>query len=213
MDHAGASTYRREVLPALSVSRNPSVPRSVVPPLSQVPQHRGDSPRTDDAAQPRAPPGLSGGVATPPDGSPPRGIREPSSSSPTSRSVGGAPALARTMSTRAGPANSFPGPQVVPKNPSAEVTVPPPSIPPVSSAPPPVVVIPASPPRRDTRTPSPQNATHSGIPSGAMQTPSPTQSSPTSAPSKRNVRWNDNLVCPSPILPEHRRRGWFNRRG
>ncbi|KAF7300272.1 hypothetical protein MKEN_01351300 [Mycena kentingensis (nom. inval.)] len=32
------------------------------------------------------------------------------------------------------------------------------------------------------------------------------------APS-RNVRWNDNLVCPSPIFPSQRRKGWFNRRG
>ncbi|KAK0206399.1 hypothetical protein DFS33DRAFT_586730 [Desarmillaria ectypa] len=29
----------------------------------------------------------------------------------------------------------------------------------------------------------------------------------------RSVRWNQNLICPSPIWPEHRRKGWFNRRG
>ncbi|KAG5652678.1 hypothetical protein H0H81_004115 [Sphagnurus paluster] len=29
----------------------------------------------------------------------------------------------------------------------------------------------------------------------------------------RTVRWNDNLVCPSPIFPHQRRKGWFNRRG
>lgn len=28
----------------------------------------------------------------------------------------------------------------------------------------------------------------------------------------RCVRWNENLVCPSPVFP-NRRRGWFNRRG
>lgn len=35
----------------------------------------------------------------------------------------------------------------------------------------------------------------------------------TSAPLLRSVRWNDNLVCPSPIPSSHRRKGWFNRRG
>lgn len=29
----------------------------------------------------------------------------------------------------------------------------------------------------------------------------------------RSVRWNENLVCPSPIWPSQRRKGWFNRRG
>lgn len=29
----------------------------------------------------------------------------------------------------------------------------------------------------------------------------------------RNVRWNENLVCPSPIFASQRRKGWFNRRG
>ncbi|KAK0468202.1 uncharacterized protein EV420DRAFT_451725 [Desarmillaria tabescens] len=29
----------------------------------------------------------------------------------------------------------------------------------------------------------------------------------------RSVRWNQNLICPSPIWPEQRRKGWFNRRG
>ncbi|KAF9008324.1 hypothetical protein BDQ17DRAFT_1188697, partial [Cyathus striatus] len=30
--------------------------------------------------------------------------------------------------------------------------------------------------------------------------------------SPRNVRWNDNLICPSPV-PCSRRKGWYNRRG
>ncbi|TFK39323.1 hypothetical protein BDQ12DRAFT_77161 [Crucibulum laeve] len=34
-----------------------------------------------------------------------------------------------------------------------------------------------------------------------------------SAPLTRNVRWNDNLICPSPIFASQRRKGWFNRRG
>jgi hypothetical protein len=33
------------------------------------------------------------------------------------------------------------------------------------------------------------------------------------APPSRCVRWNDNLICPSPILACQRRKGWFNRRG
>ena len=212
VDRAATSTYRREVPSAPAVSRNPSVPRPVAPPSSQRPQHRDGSPRMDDA-QPSAPPGLSGGVVTPPDGSPPRGLPEPSSSSPTSRSVGGAPALARTMSTRAGPASSFPGPQPLLKTSNAEPF--PPSMSAVPPAPAPVASISASPPRREARTPSPQNASQVGGAPGAMQTPSPIQTngSPTSAAPKRNVRWNDTLVCPSPILPENRRKGWFNRRG
>ncbi|KIM85602.1 hypothetical protein PILCRDRAFT_776575 [Piloderma croceum F 1598] len=33
------------------------------------------------------------------------------------------------------------------------------------------------------------------------------------APPARCVRWNENLICPSPILACQRRKGWFNRRG
>lgn len=29
----------------------------------------------------------------------------------------------------------------------------------------------------------------------------------------RTVRWNENLICPSPIGADQRRKGWFNRRG
>ncbi|KAF8873214.1 hypothetical protein CPB85DRAFT_1170859, partial [Mucidula mucida] len=29
----------------------------------------------------------------------------------------------------------------------------------------------------------------------------------------RTVRWNENLICPSPIFPDQRRKGWFNKRG
>lgn len=35
---------------------------------------------------------------------------------------------------------------------------------------------------------------------------------PTST-NKRNVRWTEDLVCPSPILASTRRKGWYNRRG
>lgn len=40
-------------------------------------------------------------------------------------------------------------------------------------------------------------------PTTPVQTPGP----------PRNVRWNENLVCPSPIFASQRRKGWFNRRG
>ncbi|KAJ7689935.1 hypothetical protein B0H17DRAFT_877193, partial [Mycena rosella] len=39
----------------------------------------------------------------------------------------------------------------------------------------------------------------------------PRPTTPAAAP--RNVRWNENLVCPSPIFASQRRKGWFNRRG
>ena len=32
-------------------------------------------------------------------------------------------------------------------------------------------------------------------------------------PNPRTVRWDDNLICPSPVLASQRREGWFNRRG
>lgn len=41
--------------------------------------------------------------------------------------------------------------------------------------------------------------------------PRPMRSNTT--PPARSVRWCDDLICPSPILPNQRRKGWFNRRG
>lgn len=32
-------------------------------------------------------------------------------------------------------------------------------------------------------------------------------------PGTRNVRWSENLICPSPVFADQRRKGWFNRRG
>ncbi|KAF7297123.1 hypothetical protein MIND_00945200 [Mycena indigotica] len=40
--------------------------------------------------------------------------------------------------------------------------------------------------------------------------PPPAQPQP---PASRNVRWTENLVCPSPIFASQRRKGWWNRRG
>jgi len=34
-----------------------------------------------------------------------------------------------------------------------------------------------------------------------------------STPPTRGVRWNENLICPSPVPPSQRRKGWYNRRG
>ncbi|KAF8631099.1 hypothetical protein AX17_005144 [Amanita inopinata Kibby_2008] len=44
------------------------------------------------------------------------------------------------------------------------------------------------------------------------RTPPPSAGGRRSTP-LRTVRWNDNLICPSPILAAQRRKGWFNRRG
>lgn len=38
-------------------------------------------------------------------------------------------------------------------------------------------------------------------------------SNPETPAAKRCVRWTEDLVCPSPIPVEQRRKGWFNRRG
>ena len=46
---------------------------------------------------------------------------------------------------------------------------------------------------------------------GHIMPPRPRRSS--TVPPPRSVRWCEELVCPSPILPSQRRKGWFNRRG
>lgn len=46
---------------------------------------------------------------------------------------------------------------------------------------------------------------------GHIMPPRPRRASTVPAP--RSVRWCEDLVCPSPILPSQRRKGWFNRRG
>ena len=216
-DRVPSNSYRRDA--PLAISRDVPVTRSASPPSYQRSQHRDGSPRADDAAYPRAPPGLTGGaggVATPPDGSPPRGTADPSSSSspngsPTSRSGVSAPALTRTTSTRPGPAIPFPGPQAPARN--AEAVAP--SMP--VAMPYPTTLTSTSPPRRDGRAPSPQGMGPLGTAHTSTHT-SPTSGVPgpgalVVATPKRNVRWNENLVCPSPVPPEQRRKGWFNRRG
>lgn len=59
----------------------------------------------------------------------------------------------------------------------------------------------------------PPNSTHRRNSDGDhthILPPRPVRSNTT--PSTR-VRWCDDLICPSPILPSQRRKGWFNRRG
>lgn len=219
-----SSTYRRDAPPSAPIPV-PRDARDVRPGM-----YREDS---GESAHPRAPPGLS---ATPPDAlggarprSPPRTRDGASASSPTtsssppaSRSPPSAPPLARTPSTRQSPPGSIPaaamGSSSYPPPPHAlQQPLPHPSS--------------SSPPRRDVRAPSPQHRDRTppttASPPGAGQTPSP-QGSPT-APgilnanasalvvattvAKRSVRWTENLVCPSPVPPESRRKGWFNRRG
>nr|GAT48612.1 predicted protein [Mycena chlorophos] len=53
--------------------------------------------------------------------------------------------------------------------------------------------------------------------SDGFQSVVPPRASPTvpalPGPPSRNVRWTENLICPSPIFANQRRKGWFNRRG
>lgn len=51
------------------------------------------------------------------------------------------------------------------------------------------------------------------MPSVSMNPPFLEHLRSSSAPPARSVRWNENLICPSPILASQRRQGWFNRRG
>ncbi|KAI0747177.1 hypothetical protein C8Q80DRAFT_825730 [Daedaleopsis nitida] len=236
-----SSTYRRDApAPSVPISRDSRDPPATRPsaPLQYHP--RADSPRGEDAAHPRAPPGLSGAVATPPDGSThaARDVQTASSAhAPTvlsSRSLtSAAPPLARSPSSRPAPAGSPPGPRARNADMGSSSHLPPPSQP-TPSASAANAFVSSSPPRRDARMSSapqqqsPTTKSPNGIPSSAgaphaqVQTPSP-HSSPTTAVfagalvvasvAKRNVRWTENLVCPSPVPLENRRKGWFNRRG
>ncbi|RPD55581.1 hypothetical protein L227DRAFT_566541 [Lentinus tigrinus ALCF2SS1-6] len=226
------TTYRRDAPPPPP----PPQPTSAPIPVPRDPRdvrpgvYREDS---GEPAHPRAPPGLSGTVATPPDAnssgrprSPPRTrdtLASSSSSSPSSSSPTHSSPASR--SPRQSPGGSNPGAPI--RNGTAEMgsssTYPPPPPPAhaLQQAQPPLPSSSSSPPRREVRAPSPQ---HNTPPPSASQTPSP-HGSPT-APNpnpnglvvaatvaKRSVRWTENLVCPSPVPPESRRKGWFNRRG
>lgn len=68
----------------------------------------------------------------------------------------------------------------------------------------------------DTRPPPPPSPRTS--PQDPRTNPIPVSNNSSGRPrlmsiSTRNVRWDHNLVCPSPVPLEERRKGWFNRRG
>ncbi|EIM81884.1 uncharacterized protein STEHIDRAFT_149645 [Stereum hirsutum FP-91666 SS1] len=68
----------------------------------------------------------------------------------------------------------------------------------------------------DTRPPPPPSPRTS--PQDPRANPVPVSNNSSGRPrlmsiSTRNVRWDHNLVCPSPVPLEERRKGWFNRRG
>ncbi|KAI0699172.1 hypothetical protein C8T65DRAFT_305346 [Cerioporus squamosus] len=198
-DRVFSSTYRRD-----------APPRDATRPSA----YREDSGSSLRGDEPRAPPGLSGAVATPsgPDGRP----RSPPRTGPLSSSPPSAPPLARTPSSRQSP----------PAAPGRSGEMGSSSYPPPPSShpqPPSSSFAASSPPRREVRAPSPQhNTPPTSILPSAGQAPSP-QGSPTApgnmnalvvaAVAKRSVRWTENLVCPSPVPPESRRKGWYNRRG
>ncbi|KAF9460287.1 hypothetical protein BDZ94DRAFT_1266489 [Collybia nuda] len=65
-------------------------------------------------------------------------------------------------------------------------------------------------PDRSFRTPAP-NEPHRRFSDGDQT--APPFASGSALVLSRNVRWNENLVCPSPIFASQRRKGWYNRRG
>ncbi|KAI0824918.1 hypothetical protein BC628DRAFT_1321544 [Trametes gibbosa] len=176
------------------------------PPL---PQYR-DEGRMEDPSHPRAPPGLYGAVATPPDAqhagpsqSPPRGAAvssSPSGPSAVNTSPGGAALRAQQQhQTQVGIPTSGSPPQAA-RTSSARA--------------------PETPTRSEMVASVPSASPPSSSPQRRNSQPSPTQSAPALAEgvvvisaAKRSVRWTEDLVCPSPVPPELRRKGWFNRRG
>ncbi|CDO71134.1 hypothetical protein BN946_scf184845.g4 [Trametes cinnabarina] len=153
---------------------------------------------------PRAPPGLYSAVATPPDGQGARGSAPAapptlSSSPPTanapqvgssaSRSSGSPQQLARTASSRP-PASAVEVPAS--GRASESPIMRPPSTSPTSAS-------------TRTRKISQQ--------ASCQCNPPHVEGATCAATAKRCVRWTEDLICPSPVPFENRRKGWFNRRG
>ncbi|KZT18930.1 hypothetical protein NEOLEDRAFT_1183837 [Neolentinus lepideus HHB14362 ss-1] len=65
-------------------------------------------------------------------------------------------------------------------------------------------------PRKESEARDARSAASTSPPQGSGPS---RQSSTNSVQTVRSVRWDENLICPSPILPSQRRQGWFNRRG
>ncbi|PFH48730.1 hypothetical protein AMATHDRAFT_5532 [Amanita thiersii Skay4041] len=75
---------------------------------------------------------------------------------------------------------------------------------------------PGEPHRRysDSDVPEPQPPSFQIMPTNTRRSQRDASATPRRlTPVTRTVRWNDNLICPSPILASQRRKGWFNRRG
>ncbi|KAI0360319.1 hypothetical protein OH77DRAFT_1392366 [Trametes cingulata] len=215
--HAGMSQAARSATPFRRDS-DPRIPSSIQ--RRDAPEGARDARgpaalqgRMEDPSQPRAPPGLYGAVATPPDASysaagqsPPRGSATTSASSSATHPSGANTSPASSSASRAQQmqSQSSGSPPQPARTSSARPPAPPPEAPvrnePSTGAPstsPPA----SSLPRRNSQSSSPQ-----GSPPHAGE-------ALTVATSKRTVRWTENLVCPSPVPPENRRKGWFNRRG
>ncbi|EIW51606.1 uncharacterized protein TRAVEDRAFT_54361 [Trametes versicolor FP-101664 SS1] len=171
--------------------------------------------RMEDPSYPRAPPGLYA-VATPPDTdnqrsgpgqSPQRGAAVPA---PAGTSSAPGPSNANTSSSRAQQQQVQ---MQMSKSSSGSPTQPPRTTPSVRA---PEALV-----RSDTLTGAgPSSSPPRSSPPRRDSQSSTTQPSPVLAEgvvviaaSKRSVRWTENLVCPSPVPPEQRRKGWFNRRG
>ncbi|KAI0366051.1 hypothetical protein BV20DRAFT_1003016 [Pilatotrama ljubarskyi] len=167
----------------------------------------------EDASHPRAPPGLYGAVATPPDAkysaagqSPPRGsATTTASSSPTHPSGAnispGTSSASRAQQMQTQSSGSPPQPSRTssarPPAPPSEAPVRNEALTGGPSTSPPT----STPPRKNSQSSSPQGS------------PPHTGEALVAVTSKRTVRWTEELVCPSPVPPENRRKGWFNRRG
>lgn len=69
-------------------------------------------------------------------------------------------------------------------------------------------------PRAEVKQPAPYRRHSDGDRNPPQLTSIPERSSVIfNNPAMRTVRWNENLICPSPIFPDQRRQGWFNKRG
>lgn len=168
------------------VSEDEHVPRLLPPPL------------------PAYPPGVP--VATAPLVVPPPPVRR-NSDERSSRSQ--APVLTRRDSTQPSSRTTSPPGVVTPGDPAIRM---PPGLQHVT-APPPVA---GSTGRRPSTTTPPVTPPGSTQRSPTGERPSLSRSrstSPVEAAPLKTVRWHEDLICPSPVPPAQRRKGWFNRRG
>ncbi|KAH9849007.1 hypothetical protein C2E23DRAFT_738186 [Lenzites betulinus] len=169
-----------------------------------------DEGRMGDPSHPRAPPGLYGPVATPPDAQ----HAGPSQSPPRGPALSSSPPAPPAMHPSQGGGASRAQQQY-----QAQMA-PPTSGSPTQPARTSSARAPETPTRSEMVASAPAPSPPSSSPQRRNSQPSPTQPAPTLAEgvvvvsaAKRSVRWTEDLVCPSPVPPELRRKGWFNRRG